>query len=94
MGAGILGAGNYNSTRDKLIRNGVKRDVIVVLGTSWVVIRFESDNPGVWLIHCHINWHLIGGLGASIIEAPDEARRVLKIPTEARRICKAVGVHI
>ncbi|KAL5152303.1 Laccase-2 [Glycine soja] len=31
-------------------------------GTGWVAIRFLADNPGVWLMHCHIDVHLSWGL--------------------------------
>jgi len=33
-------------------------------------IRFQTDNPGPWFIHCHINWHLAGGLAAVFVEDP------------------------
>jgi iron transport multicopper oxidase len=23
-----------------------------------VTIRFQTDNPGPWFLHCHIDWHL------------------------------------
>lgn len=25
---------------------------------GWLALRFVADNPGVWLLHCHINSHL------------------------------------
>jgi FtsP/CotA-like multicopper oxidase with cupredoxin domain len=25
-----------------------------------VVIRFETDNPGLWALHCHVAWHMEG----------------------------------
>ncbi|KAH1219153.1 Laccase-10 [Glycine max] len=34
----------------------------VSLGTGWVAIRFLADDPGVWLMHCHIDVHLSWGL--------------------------------
>jgi len=24
---------------------------------GWLVIAFETNNPGAWLMHCHIAWH-------------------------------------
>uniref|UniRef100_A0A0R0GXY9 Laccase n=1 Tax=Glycine max TaxID=3847 RepID=A0A0R0GXY9_SOYBN len=33
----------------------------VSLGTGWVAIRFLADDPGVWLMHCHIDVHLSWG---------------------------------
>ena len=29
--------------------------------TSLLVFRFYTDNPGYWLIHCHISFDLIEG---------------------------------
>jgi iron transport multicopper oxidase len=34
------------------------RDVIAVNGNSYAVLRFKADNPGVFLFHCHIEWHV------------------------------------
>ncbi|KAI9431522.1 laccase C [Lactarius indigo] len=40
--------------------NPVVRDVVSI-GTGTddeVTIRFTTDNPGPWFLHCHIDWHL------------------------------------
>lgn len=29
---------------------------------SYLVLHFVADNPGVWLMHCHIEWHMFVGL--------------------------------
>ena len=34
-------------------------------GSSYTVIRFVADNPGVWFLHCHIDYHL--ELGMAIV---------------------------
>ncbi|KAF2097959.1 hypothetical protein NA57DRAFT_66467 [Rhizodiscina lignyota] len=49
----------------------MRRDVAGVRGNGWVALRFRADNPGVQLLHCHIEWHVEAGLTATIIEAPD-----------------------
>lgn len=49
----------------------VRRDTIMVQNHGHTVIRFRADNPGVWLLHCHVEWHVEGGLMATIIEAPE-----------------------
>lgn len=36
-----------------------KDTVIVPAGGLIVVIRFVSDNPGYWFMHCHIKVHQI-----------------------------------
>jgi len=30
-----------------------------------------NDNPGAWLMHCHLIWHADGGMGLQFIEQPD-----------------------
>ncbi|KAG2047603.1 multicopper oxidase, partial [Suillus hirtellus] len=37
-----------------------------------VTIRFITDNPGPWLLHCHIDWHLSAGLAIVFAEAPED----------------------
>lgn len=68
-----------------------KRDTISVNANSYAVIRFKADNPGVWLFHCHIEWHVIMGLSATIIEAPQELKG-LPIPSDHLAVCQAQGI--
>ena len=39
---------------------------------GYAVIRFVADSPGVWLLHCHIEWHFAIGLGMAFIVGYDE----------------------
>lgn len=32
---------------------------------GWAAIRFIADNPGLWLVHCHVTSHMI--LGKSFV---------------------------
>lgn len=45
--------------------NPPRRDAFATLAaerdTSWVVVRYHASNPGAWLLHCHINNHMMGG---------------------------------
>ncbi|KAK6074963.1 multicopper oxidase [Seiridium cupressi] len=50
-------------------------------GESWLVIRRPNDNPGVWLIHCHIQSHLQGGMSMVIQDGTDD---LPEIPEEYR----------
>lgn len=37
----------------------IVRDVVSIGNTGDnVTIRFFTDNPGAWFLHCHIDWHL------------------------------------
>lgn len=47
-------------------------DVVLVPVGGHAVLRFSADNPGIWLLHCHNIGHLLGGMGAVIIESPDQ----------------------
>ncbi|PPQ79824.1 hypothetical protein CVT25_002978 [Psilocybe cyanescens] len=51
--------------------NPVRRDVVSIGSdpTQNVTIRFKTDNPGPWIFHCHVDWHLDAGL--SVVFAED-----------------------
>lgn len=49
----------------------IRRDTIMVQNHGHAVLRFRANNPGVWLLHCHVEWHVEAGLMATIIEAPE-----------------------
>jgi hypothetical protein len=34
-----------------------------------LVLAFPANNPGAWLMHCHIAWHISEGLGVQFLEA-------------------------
>ncbi|KAG8714085.1 laccase, multicopper oxidase, benzenediol:oxygen oxidorectuctase [Ceratobasidium sp. 394] len=53
--------------------NPPRRDVVRVSNTG-VILRFKTDNPGPWFVHCHIDWHLEAGLAVVFAEAPEEVR--------------------
>lgn len=81
----IVGRGNTKSPYDKTpikVVNPLRRDTFTIpacnvdsneecIDVGYTTIRFISDNPGVWLLHCHIEWHIQSGLTMSIIENPD-----------------------
>ncbi|KAG6812582.1 Acyl-coenzyme A oxidase 2 [Tricholoma furcatifolium] len=62
----IRSAGNSTPNFD----NPVRRDVVSTGGETSdnVTIRFTTDNPGPWIFHCHINWHLQRGLAVVFAE--------------------------
>ncbi|OQD88378.1 hypothetical protein PENANT_c004G11337 [Penicillium antarcticum] len=66
-----IGAGDYKSLGPNVSKTPVRRDTIMVQNNGHAVLRFRADNPGVWLLHCHIEWHVEAGLMATIIEAPE-----------------------
>lgn len=57
---------------------------------------FIANQPpltlGIWLFHCHIEWHVVSGLIATFVENPLELQKTLTIPDNHLEACKAAGV--
>lgn len=45
------------------------------LDAGYLVLRFTADNPGVWIFHCHIDWHLEAGLSMILVEGEAELQQ-------------------
>ncbi|KAH7149130.1 multicopper oxidase-domain-containing protein [Dactylonectria estremocensis] len=56
--------------------NPPRRDAFASLAAdtdvTWVVVRYHASNPGAWLLHCHINNHMLGGMMMVIQDGVDE----------------------
>lgn len=46
----------------KKIKNGLLHDTVIVLPKSTVNIQFDTDNPGNWMMHCHMLYHQETGM--------------------------------
>lgn len=42
--------------------NGMRTDAVQVLPMGMAIADMVPDNPGIWLFHCHVNFHLNGGM--------------------------------
>jgi len=70
------GDGDYKNTT-VLDPNPIFRDTVAVRmstsnganaeGYGFTLIRFITDNPGAWALHCHITWHMEAGLLATFL---------------------------
>jgi len=40
------------------------RDTVLLTPRDTAEVDFVADNPGRWLIHCHVLEHHAGGMGA------------------------------
>ncbi|KAL6316078.1 hypothetical protein AAG906_015594 [Vitis piasezkii] len=59
------GFGNFNKDKDPLGYNLVDpplQNTIAVPKNGWTTVRFKAHNPGVWLMHCHIERHFTWGM--------------------------------
>ncbi|XP_044716387.1 multicopper oxidase domain-containing protein [Hirsutella rhossiliensis] len=66
------GTGNYSAETPLTWRNPPRRDTAMLPGNGFLVIAFETDNPGAWLMHCHIGWHTSEGFALQFVEREDE----------------------
>ncbi|GAM33314.1 hypothetical protein TCE0_003f00125 [Talaromyces pinophilus] len=58
---------NNNADEDSYdLSKAVLRDTVQIPRRGYAVLRFKADNPGVWLFHCHVMWHLAGGMAMLI----------------------------
>ncbi|KAI3327666.1 multicopper oxidase [Xylariaceae sp. AK1471] len=67
--------------------NPPRRDTAIVKRGGFLAIAFRPDNPGVWLLHCHIAWHASSGLALQILIQPDNMTDVNGDLAETRRVC-------
>ncbi|KAH6617780.1 putative extracellular dihydrogeodin oxidase/laccase [Chaetomium sp. MPI-SDFR-AT-0129] len=54
--------------------NPPRRDTAVLPAHGYLAIAFRLDNPGVWLVHCHIAWHASQGLALEIVERAGDVK--------------------
>ncbi|CAJ2512223.1 Uu.00g052380.m01.CDS01 [Anthostomella pinea] len=78
---------------DLQLRNPPRRDVVLLPASGFIVIAFKADNPGSWLMHCHIARHASEGLGLQILERQADADALWPQDSspqvaEARRVCR------
>lgn len=83
---------DLNITQAQLEQFPMRRDTLLVWPGGNIVLRFRADNPGVWLFHCHIEWHVVSGLMATIIEAPLDIQKQSTIPSDHLAACKDAGI--
>lgn len=67
------GTGSYDSSSTTIqLTNPPRRDVAMMPGSGHLVIAFQTDNPGAWLLHCHIGWHTSEGFALQLVERSSE----------------------
>ncbi|OBT89259.1 hypothetical protein VE02_02612 [Pseudogymnoascus sp. 03VT05] len=84
-------AGYFDASTASFSKVPMRRDTFMVMPNGNMVLRFRADNPGVWLFHCHIEWHVDSGLIATMVEAPLEMQKTISIPQDHFEACKKAG---
>lgn len=71
------GAGQFDVDAhldDLEFTNPPRRDVHHLPANGWLVIAYPTDNPGAWLMHCHIAFHVAMGLSVQFVERESEIK--------------------
>ncbi|RMD44879.1 hypothetical protein DV735_g374, partial [Chaetothyriales sp. CBS 134920] len=80
------GTGSWDGT---VVRptNPARRDVQLLQPEGYIALQIDADNPGIWPFHCHIAWHVSGGLYLNILERPDLIPSEISIPSDITDLC-------
>ncbi|KAL0948179.1 hypothetical protein HGRIS_010790 [Hohenbuehelia grisea] len=73
-GKGLYGEGQPTTWN---LQNPMRRDTLTIPAQSHVVLRFLADNPGMWAFHCHVAWHMEGGMFVQFLERPSDLTNLL-----------------
>lgn len=68
--------------------NPPRRDVALLPKDGYMAIGFRADNPGLWILHCHIAWHASSGLALQIRENEADIELLPEAIEEKDRVCK------
>jgi hypothetical protein len=52
-----------------------------------LLIAFKTDNPGAWLLHCHIGWHTAQGFALTFVEGAKTISQTVD-ETKLDSVCK------
>ncbi|KAN0135814.1 multicopper oxidase 2A [Lactarius tabidus] len=83
----IMGTGAGRYTGQELNTTApLQRDTVLIPAYSWMVLRFITDNPGLWAFHCHLAWHMAAGLLMQFSSLPSKLA-ALDVPQDIVSQC-------
>jgi FtsP/CotA-like multicopper oxidase with cupredoxin domain len=78
----------YQETRAKAVV-----DTITIAPYSFIVFRILVDNPGPWVFHCHMEYHISAGLAMIFSAETSDGRYPISFPPPADfQVCGSVAV--
>lgn len=72
------GDGYFNKDIVPNLDNPARRDTVNLPIGGYVWIAFQINNPGTWLMHCHIAWHASAGLSLQFVEQPGKIKPLVE----------------
>ena len=70
----------------------MRRDTWTIAPSGETRLRFIADNPGAWLLHCHMDWHVEAGLTVVMVEAPERISEQKQFMPQIASLCQANGI--
>ncbi|OCK85973.1 multicopper oxidase [Lepidopterella palustris CBS 459.81] len=77
------------STTGFSFTNPTRRDVATLPAGGYLILAFPANNPGAWLMHCHVAWHASQGLSMGFLERKDEIKDAIGDVTSFTEGCAA-----
>ncbi|XP_013191002.1 uncharacterized protein LOC106135292 [Amyelois transitella] len=62
------------------LKNPPIKDTVTVPDGGYTVLRFKADNPGYWLFHCHIEFHV--EVGMALVFKVGEHKDMVPVPRD------------
>lgn len=63
---------------DLELQNPPRKDTLIIPSGGYAVIRIRADNPGLWIMHCHIELHAADGMAMLLNESFDNLPKTPK----------------
>lgn len=76
------------------LNNPPRRDVAALPAGGYLAIAFKLDNPGSWLLHCHIAWHASEGLAMQFVESESSIAIGMKDTEIFDNTCKNWNAYV
>ncbi|XP_037951148.1 laccase-like [Teleopsis dalmanni] len=96
VGMGVLGENLINNIEEidrktplsRRNRNAPLKDTVQVPAFGYTIIRFYADNPGYWILHCHISTHSENGM--ALVVRVGEDTQMKMCPVSNCGLCSSV----
>ncbi|KAK9715822.1 hypothetical protein RND81_06G191900 [Saponaria officinalis] len=81
------GIGNFDPSKDPQKYNLVdppEQTTVAVPKNGWAALRFRANNPGVWLMHCHLERHQSWGMNMVFLvkDGPTSTNKIVHPPPD------------
>lgn len=67
-----------NGTISRNLLDAPLKDTVTIPDGGYTILRFEADNPGFWLFHCHLEFH--AEIGMALVFKVGENHQMPSVP--------------